>query len=115
MGTLFRLSIYYVYRLHALFIHLIPADALPRNSTPIGIIGALCNRSYHELYSPRKKEDELGLGTRTTLFFFLLLFFLLSQNYGTPLPSKFRAFQYFNLFLYLFYFIHTNFEILSDK
>ena len=54
---------YSVYQFYACTF-LIPADVLPGNSTLIGIIGALWNRSYRELYSPRKEMTMDKIGTR---------------------------------------------------
>ena len=61
--------------LQCIYIYLIPADVLPGNSTLIGIIGALWNRSYRELYSPRKEKMTMDkIGTRNgNLSFFVLL------------------------------------------
>ena len=60
-----------------LYLYLIPADVLPGNSTPIGISGALWNRSYpyRELYLPRKKTtmDKIGTGNENSTSFFVLL------------------------------------------
>ena len=49
-----RTAANFVYRLHALFIYLIPEDVLSGNSTIFGVTGALLNLSYLELYSPIK-------------------------------------------------------------
>ena len=46
----------YECQFHALFIYLIPEDVLPGDSKAIGIICALLNLSYPELYSPEKKK-----------------------------------------------------------
>ena len=69
----FRLTILrndYVYRLHALFIYLIPEDVRPGNSTPIGIIGALGTVPIASYTHPGKKTtmDKIGTGNENYEF-----------------------------------------------
>ena len=53
----------YICQFYALFIHLIIEDVLPGDSKAIGIIGALLNISYPELYSPEKKKTTTAMTT----------------------------------------------------
>ena len=55
MGTLlYALRNDYVYQYYSFFIYMIPEDVLPEDSKAIGIIFALKNHSYPELYSREK-------------------------------------------------------------